>query len=185
MSSSSIHVCPVERAGILESRIRKFLQNPHKILAPYVKEGMTVLDIGCGPGFFSIEIADLVGESGMVISADLQQGMLDKLEKKIKGTLLEKIIRLHKCGETSIGVTEKIDFALAFYMVHEVPDKKAFFGEIFSILNDGGQFLVVEPAFHVSKNDFEKMLDIAMGKGFEVTGTPKMFLNRMVLLKKI
>jgi len=44
-------VCPVERAGVLDHRIRRWLQDPQKILRPYVEEGMTVLDIGCGPGF--------------------------------------------------------------------------------------------------------------------------------------
>ena len=47
-------VCPVELAGSLDGRVRGWLQNPGKILAPYVREGMTVLDVGCGPGFFSI-----------------------------------------------------------------------------------------------------------------------------------
>jgi hypothetical protein len=57
-------VCPVERAGSLDNRFRRLLQNPRKILGPYIEEGMTVLDLGCGPGFFSIEIAQMVGKSG-------------------------------------------------------------------------------------------------------------------------
>jgi hypothetical protein len=39
-------VCPVERAGSLDNGIRKWLQNPRKILGPYIEEGMTVLDLG-------------------------------------------------------------------------------------------------------------------------------------------
>ena len=49
----SNRVCPVERAGILDHGIRRWLQDPQKILRPYIEEGMTVLDIGCGPGFTS------------------------------------------------------------------------------------------------------------------------------------
>ncbi|KAB3547857.1 MAG: SAM-dependent methyltransferase, partial [ANME-2 cluster archaeon] len=48
------HVCPVESAGGLDNRVRRLLQNPQKILGNYVKEGMTALDLGCGPGFFSV-----------------------------------------------------------------------------------------------------------------------------------
>ena len=53
MSDKSKRVCPVERAGGLYNKIRRWLQNPQKILRPYIEEGMTVLDLGCGPGFFS------------------------------------------------------------------------------------------------------------------------------------
>ena len=70
------YVCPAALAGSLDNRIRRWFQNPQKILSPYIKEGMTVLDIGCGPGFFSVEIAHLVGKTGRVIAADLQEGML-------------------------------------------------------------------------------------------------------------
>ena len=55
MTAEKNRVCPVELADSLDSKIRRFLQNPQKILKPFVSEGMKVLDIGCGPGFFSIE----------------------------------------------------------------------------------------------------------------------------------
>jgi ubiquinone/menaquinone biosynthesis C-methylase UbiE len=82
-------ICPVELAGGLDNSLRRLLQNPQKILKPYIKKGMVVLDLGCGPGFFSIEIAKLLMGSGEVIAADLQEGMLDRVSKKIKGTALE------------------------------------------------------------------------------------------------
>ena len=71
-------ICAVEKAGGLDNSVRKFLQNPQKILSPYIHEGMTVLDLGCGPGVFSIEIAKLLGDSGNVIAADLQKECLSK-----------------------------------------------------------------------------------------------------------
>ena len=42
-------------------------------------EGMTVLDVGCGMGFFSIGLAKLVGDKGCVIAADVQPKMLSVL----------------------------------------------------------------------------------------------------------
>jgi Ribosomal protein L11 methylase len=60
----ALRVCPVERAGGLDNWVRRWLQNPRKFLAPYVSKGMTVLDMGCGPGFFSLEMASMVGVSG-------------------------------------------------------------------------------------------------------------------------
>src|SRR4030065_2259766 len=122
MNDGKNRVCPVERAGSLDNRIRRWIQDPRKILRPYIGEGMTVLDLGCGPGFFSVDIAQMVGQSGRVIASDLQEGMLRKLRDKIQGTELEERITLHKCEENKIGLSENVDFILAFYMVHEIPN---------------------------------------------------------------
>jgi ubiquinone/menaquinone biosynthesis C-methylase UbiE len=178
-------VCPVELANSLDSKIRKWLQNPQKILSPYVREGMTVLDVGCGPGFFSVELAKLVGGNGRVVSADLQDGMLQKLANKIRGTELEKRIKLVKCEKDRINVSERIDFGLAFWMVHEIPDKGPFFQELKSILNEKGQVLVVEPGlFHVSRRDFDLTTRIAQDIGFRMSQGPRLFLCWSAILEK-
>jgi ubiquinone/menaquinone biosynthesis C-methylase UbiE len=175
-------ICPVEAAGGLDNSFRRLLQNPNKILKPYIKRGMTVLDIGCGPGFFTVEIAKMVSDSGKVIAADLQEGMLKKLNKKIKGTELMQRIELHQCKENGIGVTDNVDFILAFYMIHEVPDQNHLFKELKSILKPKGKIFIIEPKFHVSKKSFEEMIDRIGNIGFEVIDRPKVFFSRTVLL---
>ena len=142
---------------------------------------MTVLDLGCGPGFFTIEMAKMLDGSGKVIAADLQQGMLDKVNKKIKGTQLEQRIELHKCEETKIGVTENVDFVLVFYMLHEVPDQDKLLAELSSILKPGGKIYIIEPKVHVSKKAFAEMIAHIKSMGFEVIGSPKVFFSRTVL----
>jgi len=184
MSSKGKRVCPVEKAGSLDNSLRRWFQNPQKILKPYIKEGMIALDLGCGPGFFSIEMARMVGKSGRIIASDLQEGMLQKLRDKIQGTELEKRIIFHKCGENQIGVSENVDFVLAFYMVHEVPNKEAFFKEIASILKPNGQLFIVEPPFHVSKKAFEETVRTAQDAGLAPIERPKILLSKAVLLKK-
>ncbi len=184
MSDRSKHVCPVEIAGHLDNGIRRWVQNPKKILRPYIEEGMTVLDAGCGPGFFSIEMAEMVGQSGRVIAADLQEGMLQKLRKKIQGTELENRITLHQCDKNQIGLSEHVDFILLFYMVHEVPDVEGLFSEIETILKPKGLVFVVEPPFHVSKKAFEDMVKKAIDAGLSVVERPHILLNKAVVLKK-
>ncbi len=116
MTKINERVCPVALSGSLDNSIRRWLQNPRKILGPYIKEGMTVLDVGCGPGFFTIEMARMVGKSGRAIAADMQEGMLQKVKEKIKRTELEERILLHKCGENNIGVSEPVDFVMMLFI---------------------------------------------------------------------
>ncbi|MCP4401410.1 MAG: class I SAM-dependent methyltransferase [bacterium] len=184
MSDTKHRVCPVERAGTLDSSVRRWLHNPEKILKPYIHEGMAVLDIGCGPGAFTIDIAQMVGKSGRVIAADLQEGMLQKLKEKIQGTALEERITLHQCGESSIGVSESVDFILVFYMLHEVPSQEDFFRELVSILKPKGQVLIAEPPCIVPKAAFEKSVNTACDAGFTLVERPKVFLSKTMLLKK-
>ena len=183
MNNDKNRVCPVELANSLDSKVRRWLQNPQKILSPYIREGMTALDIGCGPGFFSTEIAKLVGEKGKVIAADLQEGMLKKLKNKISGTEIEQRIKLVKCEQNNINVTEKVDFILAFYVVHEVPGKDKLFASLKNILNEKGQLLIVEPKlFHVTKNEFASTVQTAEKAGFKATTGPKLLFTFSALL---
>jgi ubiquinone/menaquinone biosynthesis C-methylase UbiE len=184
MSDSNNRVFPIKRAGSLDNKLRRWFQNPKIILKPYLKEGMTVLDIGCGPGFFSIDMAQMVGESGRVIASDLQEGMLNKLREKIEGTELEKRIIMHKCEKNKIGVLEDVDFVLAFYVVHEIPDQENFFAEIKSILKQKGKLFVIEPPLHVSKTAFEETIRKALDAGFTFIESPRVLLSKTVILRK-
>ena len=184
MPEAKHRICPVAMSGSLDNCLRRWVQDPRKILKPYIRSGMTVLDLGCGPGFFSIDLARMVGPSGRVIAADLQEGMLRKLQGKIQGTDLERRVILHRCEAHKLGLSEKIDFVLAFYMVHEVPDQDAFFGGIKSILKPGGKLFIVEPPFHVSRTAFEKTVRKAERAGLQPVGKPKVFLGKTVLLQQ-
>ena len=186
MNNERSKVCPVELASSLDNKVRRWLQDPHKILVPFVTEGMTVLDVGCGPGFFSIEAAKLVGETGRVICADLQPGMLEIVGRKIKGTVLESRMTTVQCRPDSINVSDTVDFIVAFYMVHEVPDKAALFRQLRTVLKKDGRFLLVEPKmFHVSKREFDTTLDLAAKAGFTVTQGPKLLLSWSAILMAV
>jgi len=178
----NVSVCPVEKSGMLDNKFRKLFQNPQKILKPYIKEGMVVLDLGCGPGFFSMEIAKLLNKTGTVICADLQDGMLDVVRQKIKGSDNENLFQLHKCDSDTINVSLSVDFVLAFYMIHEVPDQVRLFEELKSILTPQGQILIIEPKFHVSKQSFNAMIDNLNAIGFEVIENPKVSFSQSILV---
>lgn len=177
-------VCGLEHAGALDMSLRRLFQKPRNIIKPYIKEGMTVLDMGCGPGFFSIEMAKMVGAAGKVVAADLQEGMLEKVRDKLEGTIYKNTIELHKCQSNKIGLSERFDFILIFYMLHEVPEQSAFLKEIDSLLKPDGNILIVEPKFHVSKNDFNNSKEMISDIGFEIIEEPRILFSRSVLINK-
>jgi ubiquinone/menaquinone biosynthesis C-methylase UbiE len=178
-------VCPWQQAWTLDNWVRRSLQNPDKIAGKYIKKGQTVLDLGCGPGMFSLAMARMVGEEGMVISVDLQEEMLQILRRKTEDAGLDNRIVLHKSGPDGIGVREKVDFALAFYMVHEVTDKVGFLREVALLLKPNGRFLIVEPKLHVSKSSFEETVEVAESTGLRLISRPKVLLSRAALLQAI
>jgi ubiquinone/menaquinone biosynthesis C-methylase UbiE len=177
-------VCPWWFCFTFDNWFRRLLQNPERTLKPYIKPGWTVLDVGPGMGYFTITLAKPVGETGKVIAADLQQQMLDGIYHKALKAGVHDRINLHKTAPDTIGINESIDFCLAFWMVHEVPDRAKFLGEISSRLKQGGLLLLAEPRLHVSRESFNKTLGIAKSAGLSVVGQPKIFLSNSALLKK-
>jgi len=169
------------RGWMLNNGIRRLFQNPKKIVGPYVREGMTTIDIGCGPGMFSLAMASMVGDSGKVIAVDVQQEMLDQVCVKSVMLGLASRIRFHKSEPERIGVDEKADFILSFYMVHEVPDRDTFLREVRGLLKPGGKYLIVEPVFHVSEEAFEDTVNSANSAGFKPIFWPKIALSRAAL----
>lgn len=150
-------------------------------MGDYVKEGDTAADIGCGPGFFSVALAEMVGAHGRVISVDLQQEMLDKVRVSAGDLNLQSRIVLHQCQEDRLGIGEKVDFVLAFWMVHEVPNMKKFFDEIVSILKPNGFFMMVEPRMHVDAARFKGEIAQASAAGLKPCKELKVSISRGML----
>jgi SAM-dependent methyltransferase len=171
----SHRVCPWWIGYLLASPLRRWLEVPERILAPYVHEGMLVLEPGPGMGFFTLELARRVGASGRVVVVDIQPRMLNGLKRPArKAGLLERIdVRL--AAPHSMGLTDlagKVDFALAFAVVHEMPNACSFFSEASKALKRGASLLLVEPAGHVKAADFETELTVAAQTGLQLTSRP-------------
>ena len=177
-------VCPWWLCYSFDNPLRRFIHDPEPLLAPYVKPGMTVVDVGCGMGYFTIPLARITGPGGKVIAVDLQQQMLDALVRRAdKAGVADRVIP-HRCQKESLGVEGPADFALAFWMAHEVPDKPRFFHEIFALLMQGGRLLLVEPKYHVTLGGFNRMLAVCREAGFHPVSEPTVALSRAALMGK-
>ncbi len=180
-------VCPWWAGYLLASPIRRWFENPEEMLAPYLQSGATAMDVGCAMGFFSLPLAELVGPGGRVICVDLQERMIRSLRKRAARAGLADRIETRVCSATSLGLDDlrsKVDFALAYAVVHEVPDAARLLAEIGEALAPGGRLLIAEPKGHVSGEALEKTIAFAEKGGLSPIDRPAIKRSRTVLLEK-
>lgn len=180
-------VCPWWMGYLLISPLRKLLQNPKKIIAPLVHEGMTVVEIGPGMGFFTLEIAKQVAATGRVIAIDIQPKMLEQLEQRAEKAKLRQRIETRLATSESLGMTdlaEVVDLVFAYAVVHELPDDRAFFKAVFGVLKQNGRLFIAEPGRHVSQELFNEELQHAQVAGLEVVELGRSRQGYTALLRK-
>ena len=180
-------VCPWWLGYLLACPLRRWVQDPARILTPYVRDGMTVLEPGPGMGFFTLELARTVGVAGRVVAVDIQPRMVSRLRRRLaKAGLLERVdARL--AGADSMGLadlTGTIDFVLALAMVHELTAPDRFFAEAARTLKPGGSLLLAEPILHVRAPKFEEQLALAAQAGLSLIERPSIRRSHAALLKK-
>ena len=178
------HLCPRWMCFTFDNGLRRLVQNPERIVQAYLREGDTALDVGPGIGYFTIPMAKIVGDRGRVIAADIQQSMLDGIQRRAIRAGVAHRINLHLATSVSLDIQAKADFILAFWMAHEVPDQHSFFAQLHAVLKEGGTFLLVEPKLHVSRARFGAQIKTAMEVGFKATDCPAIPLSLAMLFKK-
>lgn len=180
-------ICPWWMGFILINPLRRLYQNPERILAPYIKRGMTILEIGPGMGYFTLPMARMVGESGRIICVDIQARMLKSLIRRAERAGVADRITTVEASPDSLridGFADQVDFSLAFDVVHEIPDQENLFREIYQAMKRGALLLISEPSGHYSDESFRRMLEIPTGQGFSKISNPKIRGDICVVLKK-
>jgi len=168
-------VCPWWLGYALLNPLRRLREDPSAMLAPWVREGMTVLEPGCGMGFFTLEIARRVGAGGRVVAIDVQERMLRRLRTRAARAGLADRVDARLAHDGTLGVADlagRVDFCLAVHMVHEVPDAAAFLRELFAACRPGAALVVVELSWHVTEAAFEATLAAAESAGFALARRP-------------
>ncbi len=167
-----------------DNRLRGLYHNPVKILAAYVREGMTALDVGCGLGYFSLGLAKLVGDSGLVLAVDIQTQSLQILERRARQAGLHRRLRTHQAEPGRLGINVPVDFALLFWTLHEVADVPSLASQLHDCLVPGGKLLLTEPIFHVLRPYFDQEVQTLREVGLQIAETPRIAFSHAVVLAK-
>ena len=180
-------VCPWWLGYFLISPLRRLIQNPRKVVGPYVRESMIVLEPGPGMGFFTLELGRLVGPSGRVVAVDIQPRMLSNLKRRAARAGLLERLDARLATPSALGIEDfagTVDFALAFALVHELPAAEPFFQQVALASKRGAGLLFVEPAGHVKPEQFEAELDAAVRAGFMLMERPTIRRSHAAFLKR-
>ena len=182
------HLCPPWVGWLLLSPLRKLTENPQKILGPFVREGMVVLEPGCAMGYFTLPLARMVGPEGKVIAVDVQPKMLVRLEKRARKAGLIDRLDIRRAGPDGLGIADlaqSTDFCTLIHVAHEVPEQIQFFSDLANALKPGARLLVIEPRRHVTEEAFEVSLSAAAAVGFRKIDSPHVQGARKALFEKV
>jgi ubiquinone/menaquinone biosynthesis C-methylase UbiE len=180
-------VCPWWLGYFLLSPLRRWRQDPRGLLAPYVRAGMTALEPGPGMGFFTLELARLVGPTGRVVAVDVQSRMLDRLRRRAARAGVGERVQARRSEADSMGLTDlaaSVDFTLAFAVLHEMPSAAVFFAEAAAASRPGALLLLAEPSGHVTQSEFDDELWAAAVSGFVLLDRPGVRGSLAALLRK-
>jgi len=149
--------------------IKRFLNRdksiPQKHVEPYVKKGQVVADIGCGSGYYTLALAECVGQQGKVYAVDLNEKAIHMLEKKAD-MLGYHNIEAHTSSATDLSFIEdeSINFVLANGLLCVMlGNRESAVNEIKRVMKpDGKAYLSLgspPPLGHVNRMEWEKILE--------------------------
>lgn len=180
-------VCPWWIGYLLISPLRRWIENPLPLISPHIREGMTLLEPGPGMGFFTLPLAELVGKSGCVVAVDIQPKMIERLKQRAGKTGVLDRIDARISSAERLGIDDlsgKVDFTLAYAMVHELPSSANFFSEISLASKLHAKLLLAEPRGHVNEAAFDAELREAAGAGLKLVERLTIKRSHAALLEK-
>lgn len=136
----------VRKMGKLLEPERADWARPAELLAKIgVAPGMTVADVGCGPGFFALPMAATVGEAGRVHAVDDSPEMLAALAEGAGERELTDRVEMHEADAAATGLPgSSVDLTFCAFVYHEVEDRDALLVEFTRITRPGGKVVMVD-----------------------------------------
>ena len=145
--------------------IRRLFEPPQKLIEPYAKKGQVVADLGCGSGYYTFALAELVSPEGKVYAIDLDEKCIQSLKKKAdKGGYRNIEAHTSTASDVSFIKDKSVDFVFAYGLLCSMADRReSAIREIKRILKSTGQAYLSlgfgPPLGFVDQKEWERILE--------------------------
>jgi ubiquinone/menaquinone biosynthesis C-methylase UbiE len=149
-----------------DNPILPLVKNPYKILdTAGLKKGQKVVEVGCGPGFFTIPAAKIVGEGGHIYAIDINPRMAARVKEKIEKQAIENVTVMCTNASNTDLVDESIDLVFLFGLPYVVGGLEEVIHGLHRVLKPGGNL-----SFKKAKVSETKLIYEIERGGFTYTG---------------
>jgi ubiquinone/menaquinone biosynthesis C-methylase UbiE len=135
--------CPAELSWLVHNPLRRQYMRP--ILDRVgIQPGERVLELGPGPGAFTIDAARRAGPEGRLIAVDIQPEMIVRLEQRVREAGLTNV-ETHVAGAYDLPLeSESVDRAFLVTVLPEISDQSRALAELWRVLKPGGHLSITE-----------------------------------------
>ena len=171
-------VFPHQLAFTLLIPLRNLFLSPKTLIwRLQLKENDNVLEIGPGPGYFSVRVARAIPR-GLLVLADIQREMLEHAARRLAGRRISNV-EYHLCNGIDFPFESgSFDVIFMVTVLGEIESKEQYLGECFRLLRPGGLLSISEQAGDVDRMSTGEIKSLLQGRGFEfemLYGTEKNF----------
>ncbi|HMT07562.1 MAG TPA: methyltransferase domain-containing protein, partial [Pyrinomonadaceae bacterium] len=140
------HPMPHQLSATLDHSLRLRYRDPSETLGLLgFTAGMTVMDLGCGTGLFTVDMARMVGANGVVHAVDIQAPLVEQTRQRILGAGLAERVRFHHSSAYDLPVAdESIDLAVMIATIGEIPERLRALVELRRVLKPDGRLAISE-----------------------------------------
>lgn len=151
-------------AKLLMSEERRSWQDPEQVLDTIsIKPGSTVVDLACGPGFFTIPIARKITTIGTVYAVDSNPTMIDHLQRNLAAAGLHDEVTVIEADVSKTKIPDEVaDYILFANVLHDIEDKKSFLREVSRLA--GANCSIVDIDWHKRESEMGPPMNLRLSE---------------------
>jgi len=140
------HPMPLDQyVALLEDPKRDEWQKPHDVMtALKLKEGQFVADIGAGSGYFTLRLAQAVGEKGVVFAVDVDEGMLSYLRQRLARENIKNVQVMQVPAHDPLLIDGSADLVFLCNVYHHLEEREVYLRKLRKALKANGRLVIVD-----------------------------------------
>ncbi len=124
---------------LVDNGFRRLWRRPKRFLSGFLTTGAVAADLGCGPGFFTLPMAQIVGRGGKVFAVDTDEKSIEILKLKLSNRMYQNVdARLASAADLSFISDQSVDFVMGDGVLCCMADRVLGVREITRVLKPRG-----------------------------------------------